>query len=368
MSWRPTVTRSRGRRAAALLLVAVLVAAGCSDEDSPEPTGGTVPQDQASGTGEEPDGEALACEPARPAEPGSVDRTLEHNGLTREYRLSVPAGYDGTEPVPLVLNLHGFGGSGVGHDAATGIPAATGDRGWLVVSPQGSGLSVPEGVPGAEAAAQFEGIPFWNFFGPGEVDFGGEGPGLPPGTTLEVDDVDFLRSLLDELETELCVDADRLFVAGHSNGAGMSITLACELGDRLAAVGAVSGVNLTGVCEGEGPLSVLAIHGGADGIVVYEGGSLLDFELGNPSVPGRMDQLAERSGCDPEPVLADAPDGVERQRWVGCDAGAELELWTISGWGHGWPRAESPAEPGAIDATEVVLDFFDSVTAPAAGD
>lgn len=368
MTGRPTSTRSRGSRAGVLLLAAILVAAACGDDDGPEPADEAVPEDPAPGTREEPAGEARACDPARPADPGTVARTLEYDGLTREYRLSVPAGYDGTEPVPLVLNLHGFGGSAVDHDATTEVPEAAGERGWLVVSPQGAGLSVSEGSAEAEAAAQFEGIPFWNVFGPGEVDFGGEGPGLPPGTTLDVDDVAFLGALLDELEAELCVDADRLFAAGHSNGAGMSIALACGLGDRLAAVGAVSGVNLTGVCDGEGPLSVLAIHGDADDVVVYEGGSLLGFELGNPSVPDRMGQLVERSGCDPEPQIADAPDGVERQRWAGCDAGAEVELWTISGWGHGWPRAASPAEPGVIDATEAVLDFFDSVTAPAASD
>jgi polyhydroxybutyrate depolymerase len=362
------VTRSRAGRAGAALLVGALVAAACGGDDSAGPTDEAVQEHPAPGTREEPDGEVLSCAPVRPAEAGTVDRTLEHDGLTREYRLTVPAGYDGTEPVPLVLNLHGFEGSAAGHDDTTGVPEAAGERGWLVVSPQGSGLSVPEGPPEAEAAAQFEGIPFWNIFGPGEVDFGGEGPGLPPGTTLEVDDVGFLARLLDELEAELCVDADRLFATGHSNGAGMSITLACELGDRLAAVGSVAGVNLTGVCDGEEPLSVLAIHGDADEIVVYEGGSLFGFELGNPSVPDRMVQLAERSGCDSEPELAEVPDGVERLRWAGCDAGAEVELWTISGWGHGWPRAASPDDVGVIDATETVLDFFDSVTVPADSD
>lgn len=367
MTGRPTATWRLGSRAGALLLVAVLVAAGCSADDGPGRAADAPPDDAASATGDGSDGQTVACEPARPAEPGAVDRTFEHDGLTRDYRLTVPEGYDGSEPVPLVVNLHGFGGSAAAHDEATGIPDAAGQRGWLVVSPQGSGLSVPEGTPEAEAAAPFEGIPFWNVFGPGQVDFGGDAPGLPPGTTLDVDDVDFLDSMLDELSTELCVDADRLFAVGHSNGAGMSITLACELGDRLAAVGAVAGVNLTGVCDGEDPLSVLAVHGDADEVVVYEGGSLLDFELGNPSVPDRMDQLAERSGCDPAPRPAEAPEGVERQRWEGCDGGTAVELWTIAGWGHDWPGAASPAEPGVIDATEVVLDFFESVSSSPAG-
>jgi poly(3-hydroxybutyrate) depolymerase len=46
------------------------------------------------------------------------------------------------------------------------------------------------------------------------------------------------------------------------------------------------------------------------------------------------------------------------ERWHGCAAGVELQLWTIAGWGHQWPRARSSSDRGLIDATQVALDFF----------
>jgi len=337
--------RPRLARVAALLLTIPLGLVACRGDDDGE-AGATA---------------APLCDPGGTSTsvPDPQPRTITVGGLEREFVVHLPPGYDGTEPAPLVLNLHGFGGDIEGQDTSTDLPDAAGDRDYIVVTPQGAALDVPDGGPAAQAGAAFEGLTFWNFFGsdPGNVTVSGAPISL---TDIGADDVAFVDALLDTVAEEYCVDADRVFSTGMSNGAGMSTTLGCELGDRLAAIAPVAGVNLSGGCPGDDPVSVLAIHGDADAIAGYAGTSLMGFDLGNPSVPDRMAAWASFDGCDAEPTVDDSTAGLVVTRWVGCDDGTDVELWTLAGWGHEWPRAESPTQPGVVDATEAVLDFFDT--------
>jgi polyhydroxybutyrate depolymerase len=348
-----------GRRrllALALAVALAVVLAACQSGDDTDavdeaaPAGAAAPRTATA---------SAVCEPALTADSGPNPTTITVDGLEREYVVHVPSGYDGTEPAPLVLNLHGFGGNIASQDTSTGLPEAAGERGYVVVTPQGAPLDVPDDSPAAASGAAFEGLAFWNFFGsnPGDVTVNGQ---TVPLADLATDDVAFVGALLDTLTDEYCIDPDRTFATGMSNGAGMSTTLGCELGDRFAAIAPVAGVNLSGECSGDEPVSVLAIHGDADAIAGYDGRALMGFDLGNPSVPDRMAAWASYDGCEGEPVVDDSTAGLVVTRWSGCDADTDVELWTLAGWGHEWPRATAPTQPGVVDATEVVLDFFDA--------
>ena len=333
--------------ACALVAATALVAGACSsDTDS-----------SAAGT-------ACAEVTAAPA-PG--EHTITVDGLDRTYLLALPDGIGRDEPKPLLFDLHGFGSPASVQDGFTELSTRGTERGYIVVTPQGAPIDIPEGIPGIGNAADFEGFPFWNFFGSSGVDFGGEPPPDSPiasvlvdPESLGADDVAFLGTLLDSLSTSLCVDPARVYSTGLSNGAGMSTTLACELGDRIAAIAPVSGVNLSGACPGDDPMSVLAIHGTGDTIVDYEGGELMGFELGNPSVAGRMAAWAEHDGCDPEPTTTTPSPAVTVTTWTGCADGTDVELWTLDGWIHAWPTPGIPQNPDDVDATGLVLDFFDA--------
>jgi polyhydroxybutyrate depolymerase len=311
---------------------------------------------------------APRCMPARPSQPGTTQQTLPFGGLDRRYELTIPKRYDGRRPAPLVLNLHGFGGTGQAQDQSTDMPAEAGKRGYVVVAPDGGPLKIPLNIiPGAENAGQYEGMPFWNIFSPGVVDFGpphGQNLGLD-SSGVGADDVGFVTHLLDTLTSQLCLDANRVYVAGMSNGAGMATTLGCNLAGGVAAIAPVSGVNLTGVCPGSSPVSVLAVHGDADDTVLYGGNGLLGYQFGNPSVPERMAAWAQRDACKPKPTTTHPHTGLTVERWRTCAAHTDVALYTIAGWGHEWPRAKSPTDPGRIDATRVVLNFFDAHSRPA---
>jgi polyhydroxybutyrate depolymerase len=332
------------------LALGVTVAAGCRG-------GHDGPADDAAPAGV--DAAAAECEPARTADARPEPETIAVDGLQREYLVHVPPGYDGTEPAPLVFNLHGFGGDIASQDASTDLPALAGQRGYIVVTPQGAPLDMPDNAPAAARDAGFEGLAFWNFFGsdPGDVTVNGA---TIPVADLGEDDVGFIDTVIDTVSAEYCIDADRVYSAGMSNGAGMTTTLGCELGDRIAAIAPVAGVNLSGTCAGDDPVSVLAIHGDADPIAGYTGSSLMGFDLGNPSVPDRMADWASFDGCRADPRVDESAPGLAVTRWSGCADGTVVELWTLAGWGHEWPRAEATSEPGVIDATNVILDFFDA--------
>ena len=359
----PMSPRRAGPGLAVLLAFVVLAAACASDDDTAQPTEptGAAPSSTMAPTTRPgttttvaPEG-AAACGTGTAALPaGESSGSLMHDGVERTYERSVPASYDGTTPAPVLLNFHGFGGTGAAQNAASGLVAPAGERGYVVVAPDGGPLTVVAGVEGADqAAAQgFDGIPFWNIFGSGDVSFGADTGIGAEATQVGYDDIGFVTALLDELEATLCVDTDRIYAAGHSNGAGMSSALGCEIGSRLAAIGPVAGVNLTGACPGDGPVPVLSLHGDADEAASYEGNNLLGFELGNPSVPDRMAQWATLNGCDPTPTTDEDRPGVVRTVWSGCDA--DTELWTITEGSHAWPGGDP------VDANVVLLDFFDA--------
>jgi polyhydroxybutyrate depolymerase len=184
------------------------------------------------------------------------------------------------------------------------------------------------------------------------------------GDPARGDDFDFALSLIAELSETLCVDTDRIYADGHSNGSAFVAFLSCREPRPLAAVALVSATVPTD-CGGEGPArSVIAVHGTADPLVPYDGGDMPGGQ-GVPGAPGAMQATAEALGCDP--ATEEAPmEGVERTTYAGCRDGAEVVLDTIVGGKHLWPGGQGAARDAgtsqaALDypASEAILDFFD---------
>lgn len=355
----------RAVRAGVGVVLALLVAVvGCSDDDD-DAGGGDAVAEAAGEAGAE-------CTPARDAEAGTERRTIEVDGAEREADVSVPEGYDGTTAAPLIVDLHGFTSTIEDQTLLSNLPDAGGERGYVVVTPQALETDLPVGDGGA--------FTFWNVTvvtdgGAAEVE----------GGLDAADDLGFIDALLAELEDELCIDADRVYATGMSNGAGMAMALACTDPARWAAVAPVAAVNMTTSCPADGPVSTVAFHGDADPLVDYDGGTVAGFELGNPSVLDRMAELAALGGCAAEPT-SEVIEDVARDEWEGCDEGVDVVLFTVLGGGHTWPgvttyRSEEELAPdpdaasplGEVDpaavageqttnivATEIILDFFDA--------
>ena len=158
------------------------------------------------------------------------------------------------------------------------------------------------------------------------------------------------------------------------------------LPERIAAIGAVAGVEFLEPCDGA-PVPVVAFHGTEDPILPYAGGGLnattdRRAELLRRGAPGRAPgaarawtsrwrRWAAHNGCSPEPVDERVSPEVRRRTWPGCEAATVLYI--VDGGGHTWPGKPFPqfeASFGAtttdIDATSLIFELFFEDGEPAA--
>lgn len=333
---------------AAFFVLAGSVLIGCSSTTAPSGLPGAHSPTPSSGCGN------------TSVRSGTSHDAMTVAGLDRSWILDVPAAHDGRTPLPLIVQLHGYGND-VTDMAVTGLDALGDMEGFVVATPVGRGS-----------------MPRWLF----ELDT----PALD--VTSANPDIAFIGSLIERLGRGLCLDASRIYTTGLSNGAWLTSALPCALGDRIAAiVNTVAGVvDFEAACHPDRPVPVIAFHGSADTILPMEGGfdpellAELQLDTGgsfggdNPvwAVPirKRMAGLAGRDGCQPKPVSRPISGDAERLVWT-CPAGADVQLVVVDGGGHDWPRPEpGPSDaPGAsprkVDATRLIWDFFSEHPLPA---
>jgi len=298
---------------------------------------------------------AAGCFPGRPHAPGTTIETIPSPQGQRSYRLYVPPSYNGADHVPLVLNLHGFTSNALEQDLYSELSerADEPDGGFVVV--------IPEGLPVGQPTSQH-----WN-----NVEFSG----------LQ-DDAAFLSDVLDEVEADLCIDSNRIFSTGMSNGAMMSVRLACSLSSRIAAIAPVAGSyypqlsldeppgpfhNPSETCPDTRPVPVIAFHGTADGSVPFGGGSLglITFRLPiDNTTPDddAMQSWAAHNGCTSGRSESVVSPEVNLVTYTNCDEGADVLLYVVGGGGHTWPGAISVPGLGYttqdISATDLMWEFF----------
>ncbi|MCU1346322.1 MAG: lipoprotein, partial [Acidimicrobiia bacterium] len=254
------------------------------------------------------------------------------DGRARTYHLYVPStitpASSTSHPVSLLVALHGGEGSGSQFEKTSGFDGLAEANGFIVVYPDGLGT----GSAGAVNRT-------WN---------GGDCCGV--AARLAVDDVAFIRTVIDATRTKYRVDPARIFVTGHSNGGIMAYRLACELPNEIAAIAVQSTSLELSSCHPASPVSLLHIHGTADQNIPLSGGNgtnantVVNF---NPPLAG-IELIATADGCQPKPTTSadrSNPD-LSIDRWAGCAAGTEVEFIKVSGAAHAWMGHPAP-QPGA---------------------
>ncbi len=300
------------------------------------------------------------CGPARPHDAGDFNLTIQSGGLTREYILHVPPSYKGWDPVPLVMNLHGYGSNAISQQYYSALwdRADQPEGGFIVVHPEGL-AKLPEDPDSLHwNHVQFDGL--W-------------------------DDVAFMNDLLDEIEAMLCIDSDRVFSTGMSNGAEMSIRNACSLSARFAAIAPVAGAyyppfswteppapwrNPAETCADTRPVPIIAFHGTDDSIVPF-GESIHRPAIDNTTPDDdAMQSWAAHNGCTSGRQESPVSSEVRLVTYTGCDDGADVQLYIVDGGGHTWPGAFDLPLLGytthEISATDLMLDFFEAHPMPGA--
>lgn len=273
---------------------------------------------------------ADSLKPAGILAPGDSRESLEVEGRLRTYWLHLPPAFDGTTPLPLVIVLHGGGGNGVRAAEMSNMSATADAASFVAVYPDGTGQSS-------------EVLLTWN-------------SGNCCGYALDhqVDDVAFIRTLIDDLSARLPIDDRRVYATGMSNGGMMTYRLGCELADRIAAIAPVAGALNVESCSPAEPMSVIAFHGTADQHVLYEGGAPIVQVDPHPrvdtSVAESVGFWVEYDGCGPVPTR-EQTGSLIHDTYGDCVEGLGVEVYTIVGGGHAWPS-------GGFSATDVMWEFF----------
>ncbi len=281
------------------------------------------------------------CEAANSVAPGLTEITLDVDDTERSYLRYIPDSYSPETPAPLVLSFHGFASSPQDQLAVTAWNDLADAQGFIAVYPTGTGMPLR-----------------WSSAS-GGVSFGG----------APVDDVAFVSAMLNSLAEELCLDTSRIFASGFSAGGAMTYILACELADRVAAFGMVSGSynEPEDGCEPARPVPLIAFHGTADTVVPYDGGQVMFFSFA--PVGDWVQAWVERDGCEPQPETVTDGD-ITTQTYSQCDDEVQVIFYAIEGGGHAWPGSAFMLEnaPGettdAVSATALMWDFFSRYTLP----
>jgi len=260
------------------------------------------------GTSEETTPGTDATKP--PVNVGLSTQSLVHNQVTREYLVYVPASYDGSTAVPLMLNFHGFGGYMQQHMQTADMRSLADAEQFLLVYPQGTLL---------------DGFPHWNT--------------APPGgdNKSSADDLGFMDALLASLTNTYNIDANRVYATGYSNGADFTYTLACYRSDKITGIAPVSGLmdsEPETYCTPSHPTSVIIMHGTADFDRPYDGypGYLLSI----PATIAYWNAQNNISGEATTTTFTNGGNAIERLQYTGGTGGAALTHYKVIGGGHIW--------------------------------
>ena len=240
--------------------------------------------------------------------------SIQHNGGTRDYKQYVPASYDGNTSVPIVLCLHGLGDN-MTNFSGIGMNFVADTANFIVLTPQ------------ALLETQFTNSTAWNS-GASYLGFT-----LNPS----VNDVNFLKSLIDSTILNYNIDVKRIYVCGFSMGGFMANRLACELGYKFAAIASVAGTIGGAInCTPGREMPVLHIHGTNDATIDYYTGAY------GMNATDLVNHWTTNNGCNPIPDSTDLPDiandgyTVTHFTYPGCTNNMDVEHMRVNGADHVW--------------------------------
>jgi polyhydroxybutyrate depolymerase len=279
----------------------------------------------------------------------TLNKSLMHNGIRRNYTIYVPSSYAPDTETPLVVNMHGLTLNRNFQMTYSGMNAVAEREDFLVVYPDAVNA---------------------DWFGP-------------------QDNIGFIDQLLDEVSSQYSVNHARVYATGFSGGGMMSYLLSVERPDKFAAIASVGGTRP--FASGEvfyppsiealpsRPFPLLHIHGTGDHLLPYNGGYSPVRGRNFPPVEQLVQNYVRNNGGNVTPTIVDLPntdttDGSTVQKWsydggtyldsAGNAREADVVLYRIANGGHNWP-GDSTGWPGwagtvnyDISASTEIWNFF----------
>lgn len=257
------------------------------------------------------------------AQPGDQTGTIVVQGQSRTYVLHTPQQYRRDRRFPLVLAFHGYGSQGKDLAASSGLNQVADQQGFLVAYPDGLERR-------------------WNV----------------ASGFIGVDDLAFTTALIDHLQTRRAIDPARIYATGVSNGGFWVQRLACDMSDRIAAFASVAATlpgQLKVLCHPPAPVPILMMNGTDDRKVPWQGGELPYGSI--LSVPATIEFWRQQNGCSTPAASQALNSRVQIDRYTACRAGAEVELVTLKGAGHVFPRGGTGANQ-LLNGSQEIWQFL----------
>ena len=262
-------------------------------------------------------------------------KTININGVTREFILYIPSTYNSADAIPLMLNFHGWTMSASDQMNMSDMRALAESEKFILVYPQGTKFK-----------NRFYGSTHWNV------------GSWTKGSTS--DDIGFVDELIDYMAVNYNIDLERIYACGYSNGGFFSHELACNLSNKIAAIGAVSANMSTRTkdnCNPSHPIPVVTVSGTNDNEVSYDGGN---FE-GQISHNEVLNYWINYNETDASPIISDLPnininDGstVKLYQYKNGNNNVEIEHYKVINGGHDWPGTLGNMD---IDADSIIWRF-----------
>ena len=236
-------------------------------------------------------------------------------GGDRPTTVFIPTGYVEDRQSPLLIDLHGYSGDSMEQSRFSTLQAAAEMRTVVYVAPDG--LKDSQGNQfwnASKACCNFESNP--------------------------VDDAAYIKGLIDEISNQLSIDAQRVYIFGHSNGHFMAYKFACTYPQSVAGIAGLAGALDVdpALCAAKPAVNVLHIHGTGDGTINYAGGSLFGNFYTGAAMSTKRWALIDK--CSATPDVGKAFDlfagleGLEAISSVYSCPTSTVELWTINGGSH----------------------------------
>lgn len=285
---------------------------------------------------------------------GGGDRyfSLIHDSIERKYLVHAPPSYDKARQIPLVIMFHGGGGTGVWAMKETGWDKKADEEGFLAVFPDGT-------RPHPSKPAKFAGrnAQSWN---------DGSGRAIS-AAERNVDDIGFIRAMIDDLKTNYNIDPKRIYATGFSNGGSMTFRVGRELSEIVAAIAPSAGADWTNLPPARA-IPILYLTGTEDPLNPLEGGKIGIREFGfgvKKPVRETIARWVDMLYCPSEPGVSYDKNGVKGISYSPCKNGAEVVFYTVEGMGHVWaghknllPEKIVGKSSDKIDANDVIWEFF----------
>jgi polyhydroxybutyrate depolymerase len=250
----------------------------------------------------------------------------------RSFLLYIPPISDKSKTLPLVFNFHGSGATPENQIVTTNMNVVAESLNFMVAYPAGAFTN--------ELTTRS-----WN-----------------ANNLVGVDDVQFVRDMIETIDNIQPVDPLRIYATGFSGGARMSSRLACDLSDRIAAIAPVSGILFPPDCQQKitKPVPVITFHSVDDRVNTYKhnSDSRSDWYIG---VESSVDLWRQQNGCIFSSVQDSPASEINHFSWKDCSEKGEVQFYQLNYGGHTWPGSMMQGA-APIDTSRLVAEFFLSHT------